>query len=79
MTYFEVEWREAGVTTNNPVRINTPGNTFTIEGLKSNTPYTITVTVVNPAGSVTSQPITRTTEKGIKYTSILYKYKGIFI
>ena len=65
VTYSEVEWREAGVTTkadDNPVRINAPGNTYTIEGLKSDTPYTITVIVVNPAGNMTSS-ITRTTEK----------------
>ena len=66
VTYSEVLWREVGVTTkadDNHVRVNTPGNTYTIGGLNSNTPYTITVTVVNPAGSMTSQPITRTTEK----------------
>ena len=59
--------REAGVTTkadDNPVRVDAPDNTYTIGGLKSDTPYTITVTVVNPAGSMTSPPITRSTEKG---------------
>ena len=64
VTYSKVEWRAADVTTkadDNPVRVEAPGNTYTIEGLKSNTPYTITVTVVNPAGSMTSS-ITRTTE-----------------
>ena len=64
VTYSEVEWREAGVTTkadDNTVRINAPGNTHTIEGLKSDTKYTITVTVVNPAGNMTSS-ITRTTQ-----------------
>ena len=66
VAYSEVEWQEAGVTTkadDSPVRVDAPGNTYTIEGLKSNTPYTITVTVVNPAGRVTSS-ITHTTEKG---------------
>ena len=65
-THSEVVWREAGVTTkadDNPVRVDAPGSTYTIEGLKSNTPYTITVTVVNPAGNMTSS-ITLTTEKG---------------
>ena len=66
VTYSEVVWREVGVTTkadDNHVRVDAPGNTYTIEGLKSDTRYTITVTVVNPAGSMTSQPITHTTEK----------------
>ena len=66
VTYSEVEWREAGVTTkadDSPVRINAPDNTYTIEGLKSDTKYTITVTVVNPAGRETIS-ITHTTEKG---------------
>ena len=65
VTYSEVEWGEAGVTTkadDSPVRVDAPDNTYTIEGLKSDTKYTITVTVVNPAGNMTSS-ITRTTEK----------------
>ena len=46
-------------------------NTYTIGGLKSDTEYTITVTVFNPAGSITSPPITFTIENGKKYTAIL--------
>ena len=68
-----VVWREVGVTTkadDNPVRVDAPGNTYTIGGLKSNTPYTITVTVFNPAGSTTSQPITHTTEKSKYYLQV---------
>ena len=66
VTYSEVVWQEVGVTTkadDNHVRVDAPDNTYTIGGLKSDTEYTITVTVVNPAGSMTSQPITHTTEK----------------
>ena len=66
-TYSDVLWREACVTTkadDNPVRVDAPDNTYTVGGLKSNTPYTITVTVVNPAGSMISPAITRSTEKG---------------
>ena len=67
VTYSEVKWREAGVTTkaeDNLVRVDAPGNTYTIGELKSDTRYTITVTVVNPAGSMTSPSTTHTTEKG---------------
>ena len=67
VTYSEVVWREAGVTTkadDNPVRVDAPDNIYTIGGLESNTPYTITDAVVNRAGSMTSPPITRSTEKG---------------
>ena len=46
-------------------------NTYTIGGLKSDTEYTITVTVVNPLGNMTSQLIIFTNENGIKYTAIL--------
>ena len=73
VTYSEVVWRETvsdgGVATkaDDTVKnktIDAPGNTYTIGGLKSDTEYTITVTVVNPAGSMISPPITRSTEKG---------------
>ena len=65
VTYSEVKWGEDGVTTkadDSPVRVDAPDNTYTIGGLKSDTKYTITVTVVNPAGIETSS-ITHTTEK----------------
>ena len=78
VTSSEVKWRETvsddGVSTKADDNEGTSGRitdtTYTIGGLKSDTEYTITVTVVNPAGSMTSQLIT-TIENGIKYTAIL--------
>ena len=72
VTSSEVKWQETGsdggVATKADDNEGTSGritdNTYTIGGLKSDTEYTITVTVVNPAGSMSSPPITRTTEKG---------------
>ena len=70
VTSSEVVWRASngGVTTKADGDEGTSGritdSTYTIGGLKSDTEYTITVTVVNPAGSMTGPPITRTTEKG---------------
>ena len=80
MTSSEVKWRETGsdggVATKAIDNEGTSGritdNTYTIGGLKSDTEYTITVTVVNPAGSMTSQLITFTNENGIKYTAIVH-------
>ena len=72
VTSSEVKWRETGsdggVATKADDNEGTSGritdNTYTIGGLKSDTEYTITVTLVNSAGSMTSPPITRITEKG---------------
>ena len=83
MTSSEVKWRETGsdggVATKADDNEGSSGritdNTYTIEGLKSDTKYTITVTVVNPAGNMTSQLITFTTENGNKYTRILCSCK----
>ena len=44
-------------------KIGAPIDSYTIEGLKSDTEYTITVTVSNPAGSMTSHVIKVTTNK----------------
>ena len=71
MIYSEVKWQETvsdgGVATKADDNEGTSGritdNTYTIGGLKSDTEYTITVTVVNPAGSMANS-ITRSTEKG---------------
>ena len=82
MTSSEVKWRETGsddgVATKADDNEGTSGritdNTYTIGGLKSDTEYTITVTVVNPAGSMTSQLITFTIENGNTYTAISYAH-----
>ena len=74
-----MEWRETvsdgGVATKTDDNEGTSGritdNTYTIGGLKSDTEYTITVTVFNPLGNMTSQLLTFTIENGIKYTAIL--------
>ena len=74
-----MKWRETGsnggVATkaddNEGTSGRIPGYTYTIGGLKSDTEYTITVTVVNPLGNMTSQLLTFTNENGIKYTAIL--------
>ena len=50
--------------TNESEKIDAPESTYTIQGLKSNTVYTITVTVFNPAGSMTSPSINVSTEMG---------------
>ena len=71
VTSSEVKWRETGSDSGVATKANDEGtsgritdNTYTIGGLKSDTRYTITVTVFNPAGSMTSPPITRSTQKG---------------
>ena len=74
-----MKWRETGSNGGVATKANddeeTSGritdNTYTIGGLKSDTEYTITVTVVNPLGNMTSQLIIFTVENGIKYTAIL--------
>ena len=79
VTSSVVEWQETGsdggVATKANDNEGTSGritdNTYTIGGLKSDTEYTITVTVVNPLGNMTSQLITFTNEKGNEYTVIL--------
>ena len=78
MTSSEVRWRETGsdggVATKADDSEGTSSritdNTYTIEGLMSDTEYTITVTVFNTAGYMTSQLIS-TIENGNKYTTIL--------
>ena len=81
LTSSEVMWREAGATTkadDNRVRVDAPGNTYTIGGLKSNTQYSITVTVFNPAGSITSS-ISHTTEKGnyVHFNHKAFSFKDV--
>ena len=77
MTSSEVRWQETGsdggVATKADDSEGTSGritdNTYTIGGLKSDTEYTITVIVFNPAGNTTSQLIMISTiENGNKYT-----------
>ena len=85
MTSSEVKWRETGsdggVATKADDIEATSGritdNTYTIGGLKSDTEYTITVTVVNPAGSMANQLITFTIENGNKYTEHI-QYNSFF-
>ena len=71
VTSSEVKWQETssdGSVTTDETSDRIAGNTYTIEGLKNNTEYTITVTVYNPAGYEESQPIViTTTEKGKTY------------
>ena len=65
--YSVVMWQieDSGSPTNDGVseKIDAPVDSYTIEGLKSDTEYSITVTVVNPAGNVTSHAIKVTTNK----------------
>ena len=61
------QMEDSGSPTNEGVseKIDAPVDSYTIERLKSDTEYTITVTVhvFNPAGSVTSHAIKVTTNK----------------
>ena len=77
MTSSEVKWRETGsdggvADDNEGTSGRITNNTYTIGGLKSDTEYTITVTVFNPAGSMANQLITFTIENGNIYTAISY-------
>ena len=63
----EVKWQEIGSDGSDERSNMTANNTFTIERLKNNTEYNITVTVYNRAGYNESQLIVLTTEKGKTY------------
>ena len=58
VTSSEVMWREASSGTSEGTSGSLTDTSYTIDQLKSNTIYTITVTVSNTAGSTDSQPIT---------------------
>ena len=82
MTSYEVMWQKSSSSarSNSPSTraedgVGTSGEisdtSYTIEGLESDTLYSITVRVTNPAGSNVSQPISVSTlvEEGT-YTSV---------
>ena len=77
-----MKWRETvsggGVATKADDNEGTSGritdNTYTIGRLKGDTEYTITVTLVNPLGNMTSQLIIFTNKNGNKYTAISYAH-----
>ena len=68
-----MEWQLQGDSSTDSTSVPGSSTSYTITGLRGESNYTITVTAVNVAGSMTSEPVTQMTgEEGTH--SIIAKY-----